>query len=111
MDEIIQIKCPFCGAVLSVKNIPDIESKNVTCPICKHKYPFSQFKRVTTSNTNDDPETEYPEYPEYPGKEERTRYAYGNKSSGAVARFPMRFFEFSSFLVEAKVHRTTFLFP
>lgn len=46
MDEIIKIKCPFDGAVLSVKNLPGIENKSVTCPICKHKYPFSQFRRV-----------------------------------------------------------------
>ncbi|MBD5227672.1 MAG: FHA domain-containing protein [Bacteroidales bacterium] len=61
MDDIIQIKCPFDGAILSVKNQPGIESKNVTCPICKHKYPFTQFKRVDkTVNTGDDPDTEYP---------------------------------------------------
>lgn len=61
MDDIIQIKCPFDGAILSVKNQPGIESKNITCPICKHKYPFTQFKRVDkTVNTGDDPDTEYP---------------------------------------------------
>lgn len=46
MDEIIQIKCPFDGAVLSVRNQPGIETKNVTCPICKNKYPFTHFKKV-----------------------------------------------------------------
>lgn len=46
MDEIIKIKCPFDGAVLSVKSFPGIETKSVTCPICKHKYPFTQFKKV-----------------------------------------------------------------
>lgn len=75
MNEIIQIKCPFCGAVLSVKNIPDIESKSVACPICKHKFPFTQFKRVNQPNINDDPDTEYP------GKEEPTSYPHGNRSS------------------------------
>ncbi len=74
MDGIIQIKCPFCGAVLSVKNMPDIESKNVPCPICKHKYPFVQFKRVQQSNSNDNPATEYP------GEEEHTSYASGDRS-------------------------------
>lgn len=68
MDEIIQIKCPFDGAVLSVKNQPGIETKNVTCPICKHKYPFTQFKRVTSTPSNDDPDTEYP------GGDEHTNY-------------------------------------
>lgn len=76
MDEIIQIKCPFDGAVLSVKNQPGIETKNVTCPICKHKYPFTQFRRVNQTSSNDDPDTEYPG-----GEEEKTSYTYGNKSS------------------------------
>lgn len=71
MDEIIQIKCPFDGAVLSVKNQPGIETKNVTCPICKHKYPFTQFRRVEKVAYGADPATEYP------GGEEHTSYAYG----------------------------------
>lgn len=69
MDEIIQIKCPFDGAVLSVKNQPGIESKNVTCPICKHKYPFTQFKRITP-NDGHTPD----------GVEENTRYSYSDTS-------------------------------
>lgn len=60
MDEIIQIKCPFDGAVLSVKNQPGIETKNVTCPVCKHKYPFTQFRRVTQPVNIEDQHTEYP---------------------------------------------------
>lgn len=75
MEEIIQIKCPFCGAVLSVKNTPDIESKNVTCPICKHKYPFTQFKRVQQYNS-DDPRTKYPG-----GKDDTDYNYYGKKSN------------------------------
>lgn len=75
MDDIIRIKCPFDGAVLSVKNQPGIESKNVTCPICKHKYPFTQFKRVLPDSGNEDPDTEYPggdEHTSYEGNGEKT---------------------------------------
>ena len=50
MNEIIQIKCPFCGAVLSVKNIPDIDKKNVTCPICKQTNRFVNYKQVTPNS-------------------------------------------------------------
>lgn len=71
MDEIIKIKCPFDGAVLSVKYQPDLESKNVTCPVCKHKYPFTLFKRVSPNSHTEDSNTEYP------GGEGRTRYNYG----------------------------------
>lgn len=46
MNEIIQIKCPFDGAVLTVRYIPGIETKNVKCPICQHTYLFKDFKRV-----------------------------------------------------------------
>lgn len=70
MDEIIQIKCPFDGAVLSVKNQPGIETKNVTCPVCKHKYPFTQFRRVTQAVNNEDQHTEYP------NPDDHTRYKY-----------------------------------
>lgn len=86
MDEIIQIKCPFDGAVLSVKNQPGIETKNVTCPICKHKYPFTQFKRVyKTSAGSGDIDTEYPEY------EERTNYAYDGGSGEKTELGDMNF--------------------
>lgn len=74
MDEIIQIKCPFDGAILSVKNQPDIETKNVTCPVCKHKYPFTQYKRVVPTVNNEDPDTEYP------NNEEHTSYAYDDRT-------------------------------
>lgn len=59
MDEIIQIKCPFDGAVLSVKNFPGIEMKNVTCPICKNKYPFTKFTRVVRKAAQEDDCTHY----------------------------------------------------
>jgi hypothetical protein len=68
MDEIIQIKCPFCGSVLSVKTQPGIESKNVGCPVCRHKYPFTQFKCLSGSSPGDEPPTDYAR------KEEHTSY-------------------------------------
>ncbi len=47
MDQsIITIKCPNCGAVLQVKNQPDIETKNVPCPKCRQRMPFTSFQRV-----------------------------------------------------------------
>lgn len=76
MDEIIQIKCPFDGAVLSVKNQPGIDSKNVTCPICKNKYPFTQFKRVYQTDSNEDSGPEYPG-----GEEEKTSSAYSKNAN------------------------------
>lgn len=64
MDEIIKIKCPFDGAVLSVKNLPGIENKSVTCPICKNKYPFSQYRRVVdTPAPRQSEETDHTQLP------------------------------------------------
>lgn len=68
MNEIIQIKCPFCGAVLSVKDQQGIETKNVTCPVCKHLYPFVKFKKVSPTLAGDESDTEYPD------REEHTSY-------------------------------------
>lgn len=78
MDEIIQIKCPFDGAVLSVRNQPGIDTKNVTCPICKHKYPFSRFRRVTSASSAADPGTQYPQ------SEEPTSYGAGINTAPEV---------------------------
>lgn len=45
--DIIQIKCPWCSAVLAVRNQAGMETKNVTCPVCKRVSPFANFKRYT----------------------------------------------------------------
>ncbi len=46
MPQVVKIGCPRCGAVLSVKHVDGIESKHVTCPICKNKDLFSNFRRI-----------------------------------------------------------------
>lgn len=50
MENVIKIVCPVCGSVLTVKSQPDIESKYVTCPVCKTRSPFSNFKKISTKN-------------------------------------------------------------
>lgn len=45
MNELIKIRCPFCSSTLSVAPVPGIESKSVTCPVCKRKSPFTDFKQ------------------------------------------------------------------
>ena len=47
MDDLIRIKCPWCSAVLTVKDFEGIETKSVTCPVCKQKSPFTKFTKVT----------------------------------------------------------------
>ncbi len=55
MSNIIKIKCPRCGSILSVNEIAGIETKNVTCPVCEYKGVFTDYKKVLYQ----DPETEY----------------------------------------------------
>ena len=45
--ESIRIKCPCCGAVLNVKNLPGIETKKVRCPLCKESSPFLSFQALS----------------------------------------------------------------
>ncbi len=59
MANIIHIKCPFDGAVLSVLEQPGLQYKNVTCPICKQTYPFMQYKKVVPASEFNDPGTDY----------------------------------------------------
>ena len=44
--ETLDVKCPWCSAVLRIKSAPGMEGKNITCPNCKHTSPFTQFKAV-----------------------------------------------------------------
>ncbi len=46
MEDSIKISCPECGAVLSVRNQIGIESKSVTCPVCKKRSPYVRFKQI-----------------------------------------------------------------
>lgn len=66
MNNILKIGCPVCGSVLSVQNQPGIESKSVTCPVCKNKSPFSAFRRIA-SNTGNASKAETTKYPGFKG--------------------------------------------
>lgn len=56
-DQFIQIKCPFCGAVLKVKQQAGLEKASITCPVCKRKSPFSDYQNVINKDSE---ETEIP---------------------------------------------------
>ena len=40
----IKIQCPDCGAVLTVEDNPANSGKNVKCPVCGKRHPFSSFR-------------------------------------------------------------------
>lgn len=64
--DVIQIKCPHCGARLSVKLQKGIENKKIRCPVCKEWAPFGRYKQLYTG---DEEGTNYANR-----KEEKTSY-------------------------------------
>lgn len=78
MDQFIQIKCPFCGAVLKIKQQAGLEKASITCPVCKKKTPFTGFGKV---NNGDNEMTEGPLFnPSNPNKEETDIWGSNDKT-------------------------------
>ena len=42
----IRIKCPVCGAILNAKDDPSNVRKSVTCPNCRERRKFTEFKVI-----------------------------------------------------------------
>ena len=53
MDSYIQIKCPFCGALLKVKQQPGLDKASITCPVCKRKSAFNDYQKVAAQESED----------------------------------------------------------
>ena len=53
MDSYIQIKCPFCGALLKVKQQPGLDKASITCPVCKRKSAFNDYRKVAAHESED----------------------------------------------------------
>ena len=70
MQEVIKIRCPFCSAVMAVKNKPGLEKLNVPCPVCKRSTPFVQYKVMGDNPFSGKRNTEETIGPDY---DERTR--------------------------------------
>lgn len=45
----ITIKCPHCGAVLSVADSPENAGKSLKCPVCEQRAPYTNYKQVIIS--------------------------------------------------------------
>lgn len=56
-NDSLRIKCPHCGAVLIVKKMPGLETKNIPCPICKNVHKFTEYQvpRQSASSDNGEP--------------------------------------------------------
>ncbi|MDE7456948.1 MAG: FHA domain-containing protein [Prevotella sp.] len=51
MEQFIQIKCPFCGAVLKVRQQAGLEKASITCPVCKRKSLFCDYVNKNSEET------------------------------------------------------------
>lgn len=69
--DFVKIKCPNCGSVLQVKNQPGLDGKSITCPVCKTKSPFMEFRNINNR------QTEKTEYLGGTYSESRTQYNSG----------------------------------
>ena len=56
MAGMINIKCPYCSAMLKVQNQPGLENAYITCPVCGRKSSFRDFKKMNVP-TGDEDET------------------------------------------------------
>lgn len=57
MNGIIQLKCPFCGAPARIQKDPLMEKKSYACVNCRRRYPFAQWKKVSTISVSGQPTT------------------------------------------------------
>lgn len=73
-EEIIRIKCPRDGSVLTVRRVEGIESKYVTCPICKTKMRFGDFKIVTSGESDNTQYGGSDDHTQYGGSDDHTQY-------------------------------------
>lgn len=44
----IRIKCPVCGVILEARDDPANAEKSITCPNCKQKNRFKDFKQIAS---------------------------------------------------------------
>ncbi|MBP3762493.1 MAG: FHA domain-containing protein [Bacteroidales bacterium] len=49
MDDILNLQCPRCASVLTVRRVDGIENKNITCPVCKNRALGREFKKPTAT--------------------------------------------------------------
>ncbi len=77
----VKIKCPYCRAVLAVRKQPGLENKNVTCPVCEKKSPFSDFEMIVYE---DHENTVYPGASQDSGKSEISGAAAQNYTLGVL---------------------------
>lgn len=59
--ELLRIKCPNCGAVLTIKNMLGLETKNIPCPVCKKVSKYTEYKipKPTSSSPSGDDTTSF----------------------------------------------------
>lgn len=65
LQDTAKIKCPNCGVVLTVKYFSGIESKTITCPVCKKANVYTNYRKPASASkplqTDDEEKTVKPE--------------------------------------------------
>lgn len=65
----ITIKCPYCAAILSVVDQPNLDNKLMKCPVCTKTSPFRSYIRIENRDSEQtqykSDETQYGEKTEY----------------------------------------------
>lgn len=69
----LRIQCPNCKEWLSVKYTPDMEELMITCPYCRMKSPFKDWKKNDTRRKAEEEERKKREEEERRRQEERIR--------------------------------------
>lgn len=71
-NSVLKIRCPNDGAILMIRDVPNLDGAVITCPVCKQKIPFKKFKVIVDAPQGateyptshrpsvDDNDTEYP---------------------------------------------------
>lgn len=82
----IKVKCPSCGKVLILDDIPNIDKMSFTCPACKGKYLVGNCQRVVEkSQVTTGEETQIVGYNNTSSRKATQIVGYNNKVS-AVAK-------------------------
>ncbi len=75
----IRIKCPTCGKILRLQDVPNINAASFTCPVCKEKHVVGKCQRYVEQPKPTDSsceETQYESVPPSQSSGEETRIGF-----------------------------------
>lgn len=76
----IKIKCPTCGKVLRLRDVPNINAASFTCPVCKEKHIVGKCQRYVEQSkpiASSGDETQYGSASMQQSGDDETRITFG----------------------------------